>query len=148
MCFMYGDFPGYALTSGAYFEQEDILYASGVTRGADLHGKVFVFNFPLTSIKHIQIKTKVEGEQVGEYFGAALTSCDINNDGKDELIVGAPQWTKDMDEGRVYIFTTQHGVRVTYIADNKDRVVQIYREISRNSNETNFIISLTEDSNV
>lgn len=108
-------FSGYSVTAGAYFKQGDIVYASGATRDVDLRGKVYVFTFPPQSIQRIRtITTKLEGEQVGEYFGAALASCDVNNDGKDELIVGAPQWTKNMDEGRVYIFTAQHNVRETY----------------------------------
>lgn len=117
MCFMYDCFTGYSVTSGAYFKQGDMLYASGVTRGTrDLRGKVFIFNFPAENMRYIRTENaQIEGEQVGEYFGAALTSCDVNNDGRDELVVGAPQWTKDVDEGRVYIFTTQHSVRVTYM---------------------------------
>lgn len=61
------------------------------------------------------IKTILYGQQYGEYFGAALTSCDVNNDRRQELIVGAPQWTRDMDEGHVYIFTTRHNVCYLYI---------------------------------
>ncbi|XP_014480126.1 PREDICTED: integrin alpha-9-like [Dinoponera quadriceps] len=104
----FNDYFGYAVTSGAYFKRGKILYASSVTRGANLRGKVLVFTFPPRSIQHMGIETRVEGEQIGEYFGTALTSCDMNNDGRDELIVGAPQWAKDVDEGRVYVFSAQH----------------------------------------
>ncbi|EFN89848.1 Integrin alpha-PS4 [Harpegnathos saltator] len=98
----------YAITAGAYFKKDDILYAAGAAKGAALLGKVLVFTFPTTEMEYISVKAKLESKQIGEYFGAALTSCDVNNDGKDELIVGAPYWAEELDEGRVYIFTTQH----------------------------------------
>ncbi|XP_067204959.1 integrin alpha-9-like [Linepithema humile] len=98
---------GYAITAGAYFNEKNVLYASSAPRSKMLYGKVLVLDFPSKHNKPIVIKTIVEGEQLGEYFGAVLTSCDINNDRKHELIVGAPQWSKDTDEGRVYIFTSR-----------------------------------------
>jgi len=103
-------FLGYAITAGAYFNEKSILYASSAPRGKILYGKVLVFDFPSKHNKPMVIKTIVEGKQLGEYFGTVLTSCDINNDHKHELIVGAPQWSKDMDEGRVYIFTSRRKV--------------------------------------
>ncbi|KAL6264541.1 hypothetical protein P5V15_004646 [Pogonomyrmex californicus] len=101
---------GYAVTAGSYFDylnKNITWYASSAPRGADLSGLVLVFvlkNNQATPIRTIF----VNGQQVGEYFGAVLTSCDVNNDGRHELIVGAPQWSKNMDEGRVYIFTVRN----------------------------------------
>ncbi|XP_054278511.1 integrin alpha-PS5-like [Macrosteles quadrilineatus] len=38
------------------------------------------------------IETRLEGQQMGEYFGACVTSVDVNIDGVDDLVlVGAPQ---------------------------------------------------------
>ena len=33
--------------------------------------------------------------QMGENFGAAFAACDINGDRRDDLIVGAPRYSKD-----------------------------------------------------
>ncbi|XP_072762509.1 integrin alpha-8 isoform X2 [Anoplolepis gracilipes] len=96
---------GYAVTAGTYFNEQDIWYASSAPRGADMHGKVLVFAFPPKTNQRVFIKTVVYGQRYGAFFGAALTSCDVNNDRKHELIVGAPQWSRDMDEGLIYIFT-------------------------------------------
>ena len=33
--------------------------------------------------------------QMGENFGAAFAACDINGDRRDDLIVGAPRYSRD-----------------------------------------------------
>ncbi|XP_078038533.1 integrin alpha-8 [Augochlora pura] len=97
---------GYSVTSGYYFGKSELWYASGAPKAANMYGIVRVFEL----VNNVAIVSRViNGEQYGEYFGASLTSCDLNNDGKDELIVGAPLWTKDMDEGRIYIFKNSNG---------------------------------------
>lgn len=104
-------FSGYAITAGTYFNEQDVWYASSAPQGANMYGKVLIFSFPPKTNQRMFIKTIKYGQHYGEYFGAALTSCDVNNDHRQELIVGAPQWSRDMDEGRVYIFAARHNVR-------------------------------------
>ncbi|XP_020284069.1 integrin alpha-PS4-like [Pseudomyrmex gracilis] len=103
---MFGYF-GYAITAGDYFYEQDNWYASSAPRNADMFGTVLIFRY---TNNIMTVKKTIFGKQFGEYFGAALTSCDVNNDGRDELIVGASQWSKNngMDEGRVYVFTVSH----------------------------------------
>ncbi|XP_023245355.1 integrin alpha-4 [Copidosoma floridanum] len=48
-----------------------------------------------------------KGEQYGEYFGSSLTACDVNGDGRDDLIVGSPLWSGDIEEGRVYAYVSK-----------------------------------------
>lgn len=103
-------FSGYAITAGTYYNEQDVWYASSAPLGANMYGKVLVFTFPPKTNQRIFIKTILYGQHHGEYFGAALTSCDVNNDRRQELIVGAPQWSKDVDEGHIYIFTVRHNV--------------------------------------
>ena len=48
----------------------------------------------------------MEGEQLGESFGSALAACDINRDGLDDLIVGAPTFANrrtNLNTGKVYV---------------------------------------------
>ncbi|XP_047355717.1 integrin alpha-8-like isoform X1 [Vespa velutina] len=98
------DSDGYSTTSGFYFSKQERLFASSSPRSNNMKGYVIIYSFPKYSGEKIDISNTLNGYQYGEYFGASLASCDLNNDDKDDLIVGAPLWTKDMDEGRVYVF--------------------------------------------
>ncbi len=49
--------------------------------------------------------------QVGSYFGGAVASGDVNGDGVDDLLVGAPLYTsRSYDEGRVFVFLSRPAV--------------------------------------
>lgn len=96
------------MSSGCYFEKEERWFSSGIPRGDNLNGRVLIFSHPnRTTNTDFIIKSILNGEQHGEYFGYALASCDLNNDDKDDLIVGAPLWTIDLEEGRVFVFSSK-----------------------------------------
>ncbi|OAD54548.1 Integrin alpha-5 [Eufriesea mexicana] len=95
---------GYAVTSG-YFTNDQLWFVSSAPRAFNIYGSVIMFTFSNNDNTKLKVKKSLNGEQHGEYFGAVLTSCNLNGDNKDELIVGAPQWSKNMDEGRIYVFT-------------------------------------------
>lgn len=114
---------GYAITAGTYFNEQDVWYASSAPQAANMHGKVLVFTFPPTTNQRMFIKTILFGQHYGEYFGAALTSCDINNDRRQDLIVGAPQWSRDMDEGHIYIFTARHNSNLEELQTIEGKIV-------------------------
>lgn len=63
-----------------------------------------MFEFPNFSNQEIIIVQEKTGLTTGEYFGAAIGVGDINGDQLDDIIVGAPHYSKIMDEGRIYIF--------------------------------------------
>lgn len=60
----------------------------------------------------VSIIATVDGKEAFEYFGASLATGDINNDGLDDLIVGAPYWKND--NGRVHIFLGNRAVDIKY----------------------------------
>nr|CAD7440072.1 unnamed protein product [Timema bartmani] len=93
--------PGYQVNSGRFFGKDVLYYVSSAPRAACYKGMVIVFK--MTS-NGMTFKTKKEGTVIGEYFGASLAVADITNDGLDDLIVGAPIFSKHYEEGRIYIF--------------------------------------------
>ncbi|NXI64673.1 ITAE protein, partial [Anseranas semipalmata] len=73
------------------------LYVAGAPRHS-MTGKVLVF-------QDGHLKQTLQGEQVGSYFGSALCPLDVNRDGvTDLLLVGAPFYHIQGEEGRVYVY--------------------------------------------
>lgn len=57
-----------------------------------------IFNGP-------QSAASFTSDETGSYYGAAILVVDINNDGMDELFVGAPFGSgRSYDEGYVYYY--------------------------------------------
>ncbi|XP_071451532.1 integrin alpha-PS4-like [Hetaerina americana] len=111
------DYFGYQVSSGYFFDENELWYATSAPRAANILGKVIFYKKSLDNIhRHIMVDTNhhVMGIQCGEYFGASIAAGDINNDDYEDLIVGAPLYTiegiprADMDfgyeEGRISIF--------------------------------------------
>lgn len=61
------------------------------------------------------MKAKIKGPQSGSYFGATLCCTDINGDGLDDLLVGAPTYVKSdgglpYDQGAVFVYLSKDEV--------------------------------------
>lgn len=91
---------GYAVTSGNFSANKPIQLVIGAPR-QEYRGKVYVVEMKNSRLEKIVDRI---GEQMGEYFGSALCATDLNNDGADDLLVGAPMHSKHSDEGKVYVF--------------------------------------------
>lgn len=77
--------------------------AVGMPRGANLKGRVIVYTWNLTQTENLI------GAQIGAYFGYSIAINDLDGDGLQDLIIGAPMYTEPNNEGkyevgRVYIF--------------------------------------------
>ena len=63
--------------------------------------QVVLYNSNLTNLHNLT------GAQLGAYFGYTIATCDINGDGLDDILIGAPMWTDftlmgAFETGRVY----------------------------------------------
>ncbi|CAK9807089.1 Integrin alpha-8 [Anthophora quadrimaculata] len=88
---------GYSVDSGYFFKRDQLLYVSGAP-GWRYVGTVGIIN----PYSNVSVIGQLHGTDIGEYFGASLAVGDLNNDGLDDLLVGAPYWGED--NGKVYVF--------------------------------------------
>uniref|UniRef100_A0A0P4W2E3 Uncharacterized protein n=2 Tax=Scylla olivacea TaxID=85551 RepID=A0A0P4W2E3_SCYOL len=104
---------GYSVTSGNFMDPNETHYAAGAPRAGNSFGKVMIFEFPSYEGSELVTKGMLEGDQIGEYFGAALAAADINGDGLDDLIVSSPMYSgnnlENPDRGRIQSFLSTQG---------------------------------------
>lgn len=98
--------PRYNFTGGVVFYRKIAV----PTGRKDKNGNVQL-NYKLQNI------TILEGIQLGSSFGYSLLVTDINNDGLDDLLVGAPQYyhysSTAKKGGAVYVYIRQSGLNIT-----------------------------------
>uniref|UniRef100_A0A670J7Y6 Integrin subunit alpha 3 n=1 Tax=Podarcis muralis TaxID=64176 RepID=A0A670J7Y6_PODMU len=83
------------LVSGApRFNHTGAVFLMAADSGTTLQGKLIIF-----------------GDQVGSYFGSSIALADLNNDGWQDLIVGAPYYFDRKEEkgGAVYVYMNLGG---------------------------------------
>ncbi|XP_044202613.1 integrin alpha-D [Thunnus albacares] len=97
---------GYSVSVGE--KNNAALYFTGAPR-YEHKGQVVIFK----SNDPIQ---RINGSQIGSYFGAELCSVDINSDGNtDFLLVGAPLFynPQEKTEGQIYIYALTNEMQLT-----------------------------------
>jgi len=85
---------------------DDILIGTDIAGGFS-QGQAFLFNGPLSGERDVlSADAVITGSFSNESFGAWVASAgDVNNDGVQDIIVGAPRFPLDgADTGRAYIF--------------------------------------------
>ncbi|XP_023348645.1 integrin alpha-PS4, partial [Eurytemora carolleeae] len=99
---------GYFVGKGKFSDGERELIIGAP--GADFHtGKLYVCG-NCNGIRSDFKNQELQGNTGGEGFGFTAAACDINGDGKDDLLIGAPFYTannKNYDTGAVYVYTNR-----------------------------------------
>ncbi|XP_024433777.1 integrin alpha-8 [Desmodus rotundus] len=96
---------GYSVAAGEFTGDTQQELVAGVPRGAQNFGYVSIINSTdMTSIQNFT------GEQMASYFGYTVAISDVNNDGMDDLLIGAPLFmerefeSNPREVGQVYLY--------------------------------------------
>ncbi|KAL1430993.1 hypothetical protein MTO96_014409 [Rhipicephalus appendiculatus] len=99
-------YKGYSVTTGRLLHGPELTVAAGSPRGGDYKGQVFLFGIDGPGNDRRVVVRILSGSQMCEYFGSSLLATDLDGDGIDDLLVGAPMHSipDGQDEGRVYVY--------------------------------------------
>ncbi|XP_039979414.1 integrin alpha-3-like isoform X2 [Xiphias gladius] len=102
---------GYSVTQARRLLSED---GETIVTGAPRDSKNDARGSVLLAVKRYNeliIQQTLRGEQTGSYFGNAVATADLNNDGWNDLLVGAPFYFHRQQEvgGAVYVYMNSGG---------------------------------------
>ncbi|XP_070838183.1 integrin alpha-3-like isoform X2 [Chaetodon trifascialis] len=102
---------GYSVTQARrLLSQDDETIVTGAPKDSkeDARGSVLLAS---KQSDQLLIRQTLRGEQMGSYFGNAVATADLNNDGWNDLLVGAPFYFHRQQEagGAVYVYMNAGG---------------------------------------
>lgn len=101
-------YTGYSVNSGIFFSDKLEYYVIGAPRYNDT-GTVYIVS------KKNAVKQELSyTRKIGAYFGASLCVTDIDGDGYDDLLVGAPLYSLKTLEGGAVMLYLSDGQKLTY----------------------------------
>nr|CAH7714317.1 unnamed protein product [Callosobruchus chinensis] len=93
---------GMSVGGGHFWNKSEYMYIAGAPR-SKMIGQVYFFNKRQNS-DIFNITMNITGEQFASSFGYEVLAVDVNNDGYDDLLVGAPFYYDDKNGGAVYVY--------------------------------------------
>ncbi|KAK9887894.1 hypothetical protein WA026_000198 [Henosepilachna vigintioctopunctata] len=94
---------GMSSEGGRFFKKNKMTLVSGAPRSKNV-GEVIFFDQVVRETA-MEVKLRLKGEQFASSFGYEILAADINNDGYDDLLVGAPFYYEENNVGgAVYIY--------------------------------------------
>ncbi|XP_024920340.1 integrin alpha-3-like [Cynoglossus semilaevis] len=102
---------GYSVSLSQHvLSHDDVTIITGAPKDSkdDARGSVLL---AVKASNRLLPRVTLRGQQTGSYFGNAVATADINNDGWDDLLVGAPFFFNNQQEvgGAVYVYMNLGG---------------------------------------
>ncbi|KAL6476784.1 hypothetical protein MHYP_G00152830 [Metynnis hypsauchen] len=111
---------GYSVATGQFNADSVPDYVVGVPNDLNTVGSVKLFNGAAVSLK---IMKTLRGSQVASYFGHCVAVTDINRDGRDDILVGAPLFMEHLstqklrEVGQVYVYLQKESYLISPTPD-------------------------------
>ncbi|XP_066254673.1 integrin alpha-PS1 isoform X1 [Euwallacea similis] len=93
---------GMSVGGGHFFAKDNYTFVAGAPR-SQMVGQVYFFDKKPPSSEFV-ISLVITGEQFASSFGYEVLVVDVNNDGLDDLLVGAPFYYSENKGGAVYVY--------------------------------------------
>lgn len=102
-------------------------YLLGAPRAEKLFGEALLYE------EGRVVHKTFKGDQRGSYFGSSVLSIDADNDGVDDVLVGAPTYfSQEYDEGCVYYYRNNGEVSYLCFILNNCAIASIVCALCRN----------------
>ncbi|XP_050507393.1 integrin alpha-V [Diabrotica virgifera virgifera] len=102
---------------GCGFHADSSFLFAGAPRADNLLGKVKLFH----DRNYVNYRS-FKGEEMGAYFGSAVLANDVNDDGADDLFIGAPTAAgSSFEEGCVYFYKNAAGTPIKLVGTGRRR---------------------------
>ncbi|RUS81409.1 hypothetical protein EGW08_010847 [Elysia chlorotica] len=93
---------GYAVAMGRFDASKKMYYVSGAPKSGK--GTIVFFTATAGDTLRYEEPHVIEGTRDFAGFGSSMIAVDLNNDGYDDLIVGAPYYYKRNHGGAIYVY--------------------------------------------
>ncbi len=109
---------GYHVTKGKFTNSNLKEIVIGAPGAVNLKGRIYISKIDLGKYPDASTDdfvARLNGVNTGEGFGTVAVACDIDGDGFDELMIGAPYYAKDYrhyDTGRVHVYINNWNARI------------------------------------